>query len=198
MSETIYFNGKKYNSVAEMPSNVRQLYEKLECSSTVRKTQSIYDRRESRWRSGYRPNRRVGRDKTVNMIKDIAQISNTEGFEPGQMSLVRVTDSNIYINGKEFSSSGEMPDHIRQEYEKIIENSQDGTEDIFDESWRQVDRAKYFEPHDDEILNQKFSKQVSNFDAPIQTVDSTGRFIMIAAVAILIFGCLAAAWFLLL
>jgi len=190
MSETIYFNGNKYNSVSEMPSNVRQLYEKLNRFTIDENQDGVPDIVQTGGLAGIK--------ETVNMIKDIAQISNTEGFEPGQMSLVRVTDSNIYINGKEFSSSGEMPDHIRQEYEKIIENSQDGTEDIFDESWRQVDRAKYFEPHDDEILNQKFSKQVSNFDAPIQTVDSTGRFIMIAAVAILIFGCLAAAWFLLL
>ncbi len=187
MSETIYFNGKKYNSAAEMPSNVRQLYEKLSRFSIDENQDGVPDIIQTGGLAGIK--------ETVNMIKDIAQISNTEGFEPGQISLVRITDSNIYINGKEFSSISEMPDHIRQEYEKIIDNSQDGTEDIFDKSWRQVDRAKYFDPHDDEILNQEFSRQGSNFDAPIQTVDSTGRFILIITVAILIFGCLAAVWF---
>jgi len=189
MSETIYFNGKKYGSVAEMPSRVRQMYEKLNRFAIDENQDGVPDIVQSGGLEGLK--------ETVNMIKDVVKISNTEGFESGQLSLVRVTDSSIYINGKEFSSTAEMPDHIRQEYENIINNSQDGREDIFDESWRQIDREKYFNPHDDEILNQQSSKRVSTVDASIQTIDSTGRFIMIVAIAILIFGCLIAVWFLL-
>ena len=88
-----------------------------------------------------------------------------------------------------------MPDYVRQEYERVINSAEQGTEDIFDESWRQIERAEYFNPHDDEILNQQISKHTPNIEAPIETVDSTGRFILVAAVALLIMGCLAAAWF---
>jgi len=125
------------------------------------------------------------------------QFSSPEGFNAEQLSLIRVTDTNIFINGKDYADVAEMPNHVRQEYERIINTSQDEVEDIFDESWRQVNRDEYFDPHDDEILNQQISNQIPNAEAPIQIVDSTNRFIMIATVTILILGCMVAVWFLL-
>jgi hypothetical protein len=187
MSETIYFNGKKYNSVSEMPPNVRQLYARFNRFLADEDQDGVPDMIQSGGLAGIK--------ETVNMIKDIAQFSGTEGFEAGRMSMVRVTDNSIYINGKEYTSEAEMPHYIRQEYQRIVNTAQDGREDIFDESWRQVDREKYFDPHDDEMLNRQISRQVSNADAPIETVDSTSRFIVIALAALLVLGCMAAAWF---
>ena len=137
-----------------------------------------------------------GVKETINLIKEFAQLGRTEGIETNQISLVRVTDSGIFMNGKEYSNTNDMPDHIRQEYNHIIANADDGTEDIFDESWRRVERDEYFDPHDDEIMNQQITKRFSNEDASIKMVDSTGRFIIIATLAALILGCLATVWFL--
>lgn len=189
MSETIYFNGKKYNSVAEMPSNVRRLYEKINRIIGDDNQDGVPDIVQSGGLTGIK--------ETINVIRDLAQISSTEGFQADQASIIRVTDMGIYVNGKRYHSPAEMPKHTRQEYQRIVNSTQDRAEDIFDESWREVDRSDYFKPHDDEILNQQFSKQVSNTAPPIEMLDSTNRFILIVAVAILIFGCMAAAWFLL-
>ena len=185
MTETIYFNGKKYNDVAEMPSSVRQLYEKLIRFSADDNQDGVPDILQSGGLAGIK--------ETINMIKNISQMSASEGFKSGQISLIRISDTGIYINGKEYSSVAEMSDYTRQEYERIVNTSQDGMEEIFDESWRQIEREKYFNPHDDEILNT----QISNTDPSIEMVDSTRRFIMIAAVSFLILAGLAAAWFLL-
>lgn len=185
MTETIYFNGKKYNDIAEMPSNVRLLYEKLIRFSADDNQDGVPDILQSGGLAGIK--------ETINMIKDIGQIGASEDFSAGQMSLIRVSDTGIYINGKEYSSVAEMPDYTRQEYERIVKTSQVGKENIFDESWRQIEREKYFDPHDDEILN----KQHSNTETSIEMVDSTSRFIIIAVVALLIFASVAAAWFLL-
>ena len=187
MSETIYFNGKKYNSVSEMPSNVRQMYQKLNRFFVDEDRDGVPDIIQSGGLAGIK--------ETINMVKDIAQISNTKGFEAGQTSIIRVTDTNIFINGKEYANTAEMPDHIRQEFEHTVNIAEDGTEEIFDESWRQVDRAEYFQPHDDEILNQQISRQAPSSETPIEMVDSTNRFILIVTLAILVMGCLLAAWF---
>ena len=187
MSETIYFNGKKYNSASEMPSSVRQMYERLNRFFVDEDRDGVPDIIQSGGLAGIK--------ETINMIKDIGQSSSTSGLQTGQMSIVRVTDTNIFVNGKAYASVAEMPNNIRREYERVIRSASDGTEDIFDESWRQVERSDYFKPHDDEIMNRQISQQYSNTEAPIKMVDSTGRFILIAAAAILIMGCFAAAWF---
>ena len=188
MSETIYFNGKKYNSVAEMPPNVRKMYEKVNHFFVDANRDGVPDIIQSAGLTGIKD--------TVNIIKDIAQMGGSRGLETGQISILRETDSGIYFNGKEFNSVEEMPNHIRIEYERIVKGAQDGMEDIYDESWREVNRSEYFKSHDDEIMNRRFSRQTSRANASIETVDSTGRFILIAAIAILILGCMAAAWFL--
>lgn len=188
MNETIYFNGKKYKSAAEMPSHIRLMYEKLNRFFLDDNQDGVPDIVQSGGLAGVK--------ETVNMIKDIAQVSSIQGFEAGQISIVRKTDRSIFINGKEYTDSTEMPDYIRQEYERIVNTAQDGAEDIFDESWRPVDRREYFKPHDDEILNRQESRRSSSVDTPIETVDSTGRFILIAVVAVMILGCIGAAWFL--
>ncbi|MFC1997183.1 hypothetical protein ACFLXI_06200 [Chloroflexota bacterium] len=189
MSETIYFNGGKYNSPADMPPNIRQMYQKLNRFMMDENQDGVPDMIQSGGLSGIK--------ETFSVIKDIAQISSAEGFQAEQISVIRVTNSGIYINGKEYASEEAMPVSIRNEYNRIIKEAQDGTEDIFDESWRPVDRDEFFEPHDDETFNRPFLRKTSNSANSIQTVDSTGRFIMIVIVAVLILGLIAAIWFLL-
>ena len=188
MSEIIYFNGKRYNSVSEMPSSVRQNYEKFSRLFLDADRDGIPDIMQSGGISSLK--------ETLSAIKDIAQLSGTEGISQEQFSIVQVTDSDIYVNGKRFDSVEEMPSHVRYEYERIVNSAQDGRVDIYDEPWREVEREEYFTPHDDEILNRPNQSRRSIYNTPIETVDSTSRFLIIAVIAILLFGCIAAAWFL--
>lgn len=185
MTETIYFNGRKYHDISEMSFNDRQMVEKLISFSMDENKDGVPDILQSGRLSGIK--------ETLNLIKDIGQLSSSQEINSGQFSLIRVSDTEIYINGKTYTSVAEMPDSIRIEYEKIVSESQDGREKIYDESWRTIDRIEYFSPHDDEKLNRRFQ----NTGAPIEMVDSTSRFIFIAAVVFLIFACMAAVWVLL-
>lgn len=189
MNETIYFNGKKYDSVSEMPSNVRQLYEKISRITADENQDGVPDIVQSDIISGIK--------ETINMIRDIGQLSQTAGFQAEQASIIRVTDAGIYVNGKHYRTPAEMPNHVQRTYQQAVENAQDGQEAIFDESWREIDRDEYFKPHDDEVLNPQFSTQIPSQRAPIEMVDSTNRFVVIAAIALLLFGCMAVIWFLL-
>ena len=184
MTETIYFNGKKYNGISEMPPDIRKLVEKLIYFRNDENKDGIPDILQSGGLSGLK--------ETFNLIKDIGQLGSGQGFNSGQISLIRVSDTGIYINGTIYSSVSEMPDSIRNEYEKIVRESQDGRENIYNESWQTLDRTKYFSAQDDEYLN----KQFPNAEAPVEMVDSTSRFILIVAVVCLLLASLAAAWFL--
>ena len=187
MSETIYFNGKKYNNISEMPSNVRAIYAKIERFLVDQNQDGIPDAIQSGGLTGIK--------ETVNMIMDISKMTHSEDLKSNNISLVRVTDGNIYINGKNFSSTSEMPFHIRQEFEQIVNEASDGSEDIFDEPWRRVNRAEYFTPHDDEILNPRITNTNSSIDPPIETIDPTRRLILLILIAILIFGFMIVFWF---
>lgn len=188
MSEIIYINGKKYNRVAEMPKNIRDIYNKLNRFMEDNDKDGVPDMIQTGGLSGIK--------ETVNIIKDLAQFSSAADFEPGKLSIVKVTDSSIFINGKTYSNIDEMPASVRQEYDLIVNHAQDGKDEIFDEAWRQIERDDFFEPHDDEIMNRNFSNQDSDIRAPIEMVDSTNRFIILVMVALVFFGCIAAAWFL--
>lgn len=187
MAETIYFNGKKYDSVADMPSSVRQMYEKFNRFLVDENKDGIPDLMQSSSLSGLKD--------TFNMIKDVAQYSSTEGFEQNQLSIIRVTDTGIYVNGKGYNSVDEMPSHVRQSYQQVVSSAQDGRSEIYDEAWREVNRDEFFKPHDDEILNPQITRQRSHRNAPIETVDSNSRFILLIAVAMLLLGMLVMAWF---
>ena len=184
MTETIYFNGNKYNDISEMPFSDRQMVEKLIVFSTDENKDGVPDILQSGGLSGIK--------ESFNLIKDIGQFSSGQEFNSKQFSLIRVSDMGIYMNGKTYTNVAEMPDTIRNEYEKIVGKSQDGREDIYDESWRTIDRSKYFSAHDDENLNRRFP----NIETAVEIVDSNSRFIIIASVVFLIFASLAAAWIL--
>ncbi len=188
MAETIYFNGKKYDSIAEMPSHVQQMYEKINRFFADANQDGVPDVLQTEGIEGLK-------DK-FNIIKDLAQLSTTEGFNQAQLSIVRGTDTAIFVNGKGYNSVDEMPNHIWESYEETINAAQDGRAGIYDEAWREVERDEFFKPHDDEILNRQFTRQSSQSSDLIETVDSTSRFILLTAIAILVLGGLAMAWFL--
>ena len=187
MAETIYFNGKKYQSLAEMPSNERQMYEKFNRFFADADQDGVPDVMQGSGLSGLK--------ETFGMIKDLAQMtSTTQGMTQGQLTIIRETDAGIYINGKGFGSVAEMPADIRKVYEQVTTSAQEGGADIFDEAWRQTDRDDYFKPHDDEILNRKDSQQTAVSSNLVEAVDSNARLVLIIAAALVLIGGLVFAW----
>ena len=67
MTETIYFNGKKYNDISEMPANVRKMVEKLINFSVDENTDGVPDILQSGGLSGIK--------ETFNLMKEIGQFS---------------------------------------------------------------------------------------------------------------------------
>jgi hypothetical protein len=188
MPETIYFNGKKYESVTEMPPNERQMYEKFDRFFADANQDGVPD--------AFQANNLAGLKDVFGAIKDIAQMSSTtQGLSQEQFSVIRETDVGISINGKEFKSVAEMPPQIRQVYEKITKSAQEGSYNIFDENWREVQRDEFFQPHDDEIINRQFSKRPPTALPSLETVDSNSRLALLVVVALLFIGVLAFAWF---
>jgi hypothetical protein len=187
MAETIYFNGKKYRSLAEMPPNERQMYEKFNRFFADADQDGVPDVLQAGGLSGLK--------ETFGMIKDIAQMgSTTQGLTQGQLTIVRETDTGIFVNGKSFNSAAEMPADIRRIYEQVTSSSREGDVDIFDESWRQTDRDDYFKPHDDEIINREFTQPPVEAPASVEVVDSNARLVLIIIVALALIGGLVFAW----
>lgn len=188
MPETIYFNGKKYERISEMPPNEKQLYEKFNRFFTDANNDGVPD--------AFQASNLAGLKDVFGTIKEIAQLSSTtQGLSQDQFSIIRETDGGIFINGKEYQNVAEMPPQIRQIYEKITKSAQEGSYNIFDEKWRDVPRDDFFEPHDDEVINTQFSTQTNLRQTPIETVDSNARLVLIIAAGLLIIGGLIFAWF---
>jgi len=188
MSETIYFNGKKYESVSEMPPNVRQMYERLNRFFTDADQDGVPDALQANSLSGLK--------EAFGAIKEIAQMgAAAQGMNQAQLSIIRETERAILVNGKEYKSVDEMPFEIRQVYEKVKKTAQEEYSNIYDETWREIQRDDFFEPHDDEILNRQFTRQSSTLQTPIEPIDSNARLVLIVAAALIIIGGLVFAWF---
>ena len=188
MPQTIYFNGKKYNSMAEMPPDQREMYERFSRFMEDADKDGVPDVIQSGGLSGLK--------ETFGMIKDIAQMSsNTQGMTQEQFSIIRETDNSIVINGKQYESIAEMPPDIRQVYNEVVSKAQESDHDIFDEAWREVERDEFFKPHDDEDLNRQFRRSSSSYQVPIETVDSNGRLVLILAIGVILIAGLAFFWF---
>jgi hypothetical protein len=187
MAEKIYFNGKKYDNVSEMPSSVRQQYEKFDRFFADANQDGIPDVIQSRGISGLK--------ETFNMIREITQMSADEGMTQEQLTIIRETDRGIYVNGKSYDSVSEMPSHIRQAYEKITNTAEVGGSDIYDEAWRDVERDEFFKPHDDEVLNRQMKGYAQTRNDNIEPVDSTSRFLFLMVAVILVFVIAALVWF---
>jgi len=189
MAETIYFNGEKYNSVAEMPSSVRQQYEKFNRFFADANQDGVPDIVQSGGISGFK--------EAFNMIKEIGQMSAGGSLTQEQLTIVRETDTNIFVNGKSYSSVDEMPSHIRQAYEQITSTAREENGTIYDEAWRNVQRDEFFKPHDDETLNRQMKPQPQSMNEPVEPVESTSRFLFLVIAAILVFGIVAMVWLIL-
>lgn len=182
MSEKYIFNGKVYRSVSEMPSDVRQLYDRLE---TLLQDQDRDGVPNVFQQGGFK-----GIKDAFGLIKDVSKMSQSgEKWSSQQMVLIKETDTSISVNGKTFRSVNEMPSEIRRVYQKavreaeIAETSAPTSSQIYDEPWRERKRDSYFQPHDDENFKPKVRTPLNS--SVIQPVNSNIGLVLAVVLGIL-------------
>ena len=176
MNQKIIFNGKSYNSVTEMPREVREAYERINKCFEDRDADGVPDVLQNQGLQGL--------GQAFGMIGEIAKLSQSGQLDnQHQFSIIQVSEQAITINGKTYRSVDEMPDHILQIYENAIRQSEPGKEEIYEESWRQRPRQSYFVPHDDE----NFQSASASTNPTMETVTSNSTLLILAiAVAVVI------------
>lgn len=96
----IVIDGKSYNSVDEMPPDVRQQYEEAMRELKVQGIPNVFE------------NNNILADQNRNGIPDI--VENT----PGQK--IFANSMKILMDGKEFNSLDELPPEVRAKYEQAL------------------------------------------------------------------------------
>jgi hypothetical protein len=178
MTETIYFNGKKYEHVNQMPADVRQMYEFV--------NRLMVDENQDGVPDVMQPTGLSGAKETYKMIKSMAQLSKAKGVNPQQpLSIIRVTDTEINVDGKSYHSPEEMPNDVWERYDAAVNPAQDA-------NWQEARREPLFQPGKEEVFSQPLP--ISQNGTPVSTVNSNARFILLVVAAILLIGCAAAAW----
>jgi len=180
MAEKIIFNGRVYPSPAEMPSDVRAAYYRINKFFKDANQDGVPDILQE---GGLR-----GLKEVIDFAKEFS-ITGQEGrsVDQDQMTVIRLSGSQININGRQFNSLAEMPPDIRRTYENIISKVDPGEFDIFDEPWRETPRETYFAPHDDENLRDQ--PQSLTYGNPIEETTSN-KFLVILLIAASVLLCL--------
>jgi hypothetical protein len=185
MDEKIIFNGRAYRSEAEMPSNVREAYNRINKFFMDANQDGIPDFIQQGGLAGIKD--------VFTFVKDLSKSAQSgQAINPDQFTVIRISDQNINVNGRQYKNVDEMPSEIRQAYERIISEVDPSEFEIYEEPWRETERQEYFQPHDDELLRPK-SQSLSSSPV-IETVNSNSRLVVIllAALAVLCIG--AAIW----
>ncbi|HBX69608.1 MAG TPA: hypothetical protein DEH25_09570 [Chloroflexi bacterium] len=187
MAETIYFNGKKYNSVAEMPADERKLYEKINRLYSDENRDGIPDVFQGKGFSGLK--------ESFSIAKELSQMSSTTpDLALKQFAIVSETDYGITINGKSFRNVAELPPDLQQIYQEATQQAENGRPNIYDESWREAERDNFFKPHDDEAFHHPSYPQTAAPEPTIETIDSNNRLLAMIVVTLLLIGFLISAW----
>jgi len=105
------------------------------------------------------------------------------------MAVIRISESKIHVNGREYHHVDEMPPDIRRIYGQVIENVDPTEFDIYDEPWRETKRDEYFKPHDDELMPSQ-PQSLTATPSVIEEVSSNRNLVILLIVAsvILCFG----------
>jgi len=195
MSEIIYFNGKKYHGIREMPSDVRQAYERMQKWLEDADGDGVPD---------------IAQIKSVTDLKDvfnaareIGQIMNADAsISPFQRQLrltaIKKTDQGIYVNGRFFESPEDMPQNVFEIYDAAVSQAEGSSPANDDDAWPSDEmRQSSFEPHDDdETFNQQFQPFITETDTPVETINSTTRFLVVLGIVALLGFFTYIAWIL--
>jgi len=185
MIDRIIFNGKVYHSPDEMPPDIRAHYERLETFFADENRDNIPDSLQGKGIQGIK--------EIINFAKDISKSSQAVGFfDPDQITIIKINDTAININGREFRGLEEMPADIREIFERIVAGVEPGEFKIYDEPWRLAKRDTYFEAHDDELaFSQPELKESSSGDR--SEISSTKPFLILIT-AVIIILCVIVLW----
>jgi len=183
MTQKIFFNGRVYSSEAEMPSSVREAYNRVNKFFIDDNQDGIPDFIQQGGLSGLKG--------VFTFVKDLSKsVQDGQSINPDQYTIIRKTGTTININGRKYNSIDEMPSEIRQAYNRIVSQVDPSEIAIYDEPWREVDRDEYFKPHDDERM---FPQKHAVSSPVVEEVTSNLNFIiLVAAFVILCIG--AAIW----
>jgi len=184
MAEKIYFNGRVYRSVSEIPPNEKQLYDRIESMVKDANRDGVPDILQEGGIEGIK--------QVFGFMKDVSQMSKSGSpLDQNQLAIIRVTDTSITVNGKRFRSPDEMPAEVSSVYRQVVGEADPAAADvaIYDEPWRERKRDSYFTPHDDEIIEPKY-KPMPTQNAMEPVTSNLG--LVIAAVLAIIFIAIGA------
>ncbi len=186
MAETILFNGKAYRSVSEMPTEVRQMYERVSQLMSDENQDGIPDLIQSGGLQGLR--------QAFQIAKDFAQTSPGGGpWTQEALTVIQITDSAITVNGKTFGSVEEMPPEIRAVYEKSLQSATPSSLNIYADDWRSEQPDTAFQSQ-----TSQRSRSPATPSSPVathETVDSNARFVWLLVAFLVLIGLAAVLWF---
>ena len=166
MSEKIIFNGRLYYGPNEMDSKTRTLYERLDSFLKDRNRDGVPDVLQEGGVAAIK--------QAFKFMKDLSAMgeANLKGSQT-PMSLVKISDTAISVNGRTFRDVKEMPPEVRKIYQGALTAAGESgpvSVEIFDEPWRERERDSYFEPHDDENIQPQYRQ--SNTPSVMEPVTS--------------------------
>ena len=127
-SNLIVIDGKTYNSVNEMPPDVRAKYEQA--------MKSVKDKGLNGFPSQFENAGNIFKDQDGNGIPDL--------FEGAASTQISTTSTRIVVNGKEYGSIEELPPDARARYEQAMSNmdkNQNGIPDFAEGMFAKVQQT---------------------------------------------------------
>jgi hypothetical protein len=187
MAEKIIFDGRSYNSVSEIPPDVRQMYERLKKLFTDANRDGVPDVVQQGGIESVK--------ELFGFFKDMAQTTKSgKTWTQEQLVLIQETDAGININGRTFRSVDEMPLEIRKVYDKVVSEAIPGGAEIFDDSWRERDGDLYSATQDDDISEPGYTNPSP--DTVMEPVGVNHGLMMAIAIGVLLcVGLSAYLWF---
>ena len=189
MSETIYFNGQKYDGIGAMPPDIRRNYERV--------TQLLADTNGNGKPDILEIHSFGDLKRIIEVAEEIGKtqtsVGEISGADPAriksQTAIIRETNRGIYVNGKFYETPEDMPQDVFEIYDAAVTRAADAPPPAAsrppgDEASRQA----FFEPHDDEIFSREISPSIPQDDPVSENVDTTARFLIVLIAAFMLLG----------
>jgi len=180
-SNIIVIDGKTYNSVDEMPPDVRAKYEQA--------MQSLKDKGRNSLPGQFENINNMLKDQDGNGIPDI--------FEGASSTQISTTSTRIVINGKEYSSVDKLPPDARVRYEQTMGNMDKNRNGIPDFAEDMLEKVRPTPSQKNRSTTPVQTSMPINTSSAI-TPDTSNGWKLVLAVVVLLFFCsigAAGVWF---
>jgi hypothetical protein len=172
MSEThevIYFYGRRYNSVREMPPKIRQNYEQLERLFADANADGVPDI--------FQPHSFRDLKTAVSLAVELAKKrpgADVNGLGAARLAVVRENDQGIYVNGRFYETPEDMPQEVFEIYDTVVSGSTEAPAETVADIWPDTSSSS---SHTSPVLSES--------GVPSQNVTTTFRFFAVLILAIL-------------